>query len=285
MRSNLAAQAVVFAGPSIDTLTASRHLAAEFLPPVQRGDIDRLLARDQPPTAIGIIDGKFLQSLAVSPKEVLRAIDMDVKVFGASSMGALRAAECAAFGMVGVGKIYAEYASGRVDADDEVALVYDEERLTALSEPLINMRFAIAAGCDSGAFGRRAGDRFLRVAEELYFPHRTIAGVLALLDGQIPRREQVKLAEYFGSGTAPDTKRDDALTLLKQMREYLDLNVRWRQVGARTWSRIDDLTPSEIQQFLDEASGSPGSDVHGTMESILATIIVQLERPFQDMSK
>ena len=39
-----------------------------------------------------------------------------VRVYGAASMGALRAAELDAFGMVGIGKIYESYRVGRYDA-------------------------------------------------------------------------------------------------------------------------------------------------------------------------
>ena len=43
------------------------------------------------------------------------------QVFGAASMGALRAAELAPFGMIGVGAIFAAYRDGRLTGDDEVA--------------------------------------------------------------------------------------------------------------------------------------------------------------------
>jgi TfuA protein len=61
----------------IDRTTAAAALTAEFLPPVERGDIDRLLDRERPPEVIGIVDGKFLQALSVSPKEVLRAVECE----------------------------------------------------------------------------------------------------------------------------------------------------------------------------------------------------------------
>jgi len=213
-------RAVVFIGPSIDRETAAKELDVEFAPPVKRGDLGELLARTEPPSAIGIVDGRFLQSLCISPKEVLNAIDAGVKVFGSSSMGALRAAECWQYGMVGVGRIFEAYRSGQVDADDEVAVTYDEENLTALSEPLINMRFAIAAGRATDAFSSDTGDRFLRIAKELYFPQRTIKMVLRLLRKEVDPVEHVCISQFFAEA-APDTKRDDALQLLAQMREYL----------------------------------------------------------------
>lgn len=66
-------------------------------------------------------------------QRVLRAIDAGVALFCGSSMGALRAVDCAPYGMIGIGQIYAEYASVRVDSDDEVAVAYDEDTGRALS--------------------------------------------------------------------------------------------------------------------------------------------------------
>jgi hypothetical protein len=212
--------AVVFIGPSIDRADAAAELDAEFLPPVKRGDITELLARPDPPEAIGIVDGKFLQSMCISPKEVLAAVDAGVAVFGSSSMGALRAAECEPFGVVGVGKIFEEYATGRIDADDEVAVVYDEKALTALSEPMVNLRFAVAAGLAARAFSRATGELFLRIAKDLYFPQRKTRTVLMLLRRELDPAEYRRVSGYF-AGSAPDTKRDDALLLLARMRERL----------------------------------------------------------------
>src|SRR5688572_16513266 len=98
----MSSRAAVFVGPSLDRETAARELDAEFLPPVKRGDIRSLLLRNERPEAIGIVDGKFLQSLSISPKEILEAIDEGLRVFGSSSMGALRAAECNTYGMIGI---------------------------------------------------------------------------------------------------------------------------------------------------------------------------------------
>jgi TfuA protein len=213
--------AVVFLGPSLDRADAERELDAEYLPPVRRGDIDALLTRPRRPDTIGIVDGRFLHSMAISPKEVLRAIDAGISVYGSSSMGALRAVECAPYGMVGVGKVYDEYASGRVDADDEVAIAYDEETGRAMSEPLVNWRIALAAGVAAGAVPEPLARRFLALGEATYFPQRTRAGVLRLLAAEVGEPECVGLAAYLAD-PATDAKRTDALALLRRIREAAD---------------------------------------------------------------
>ncbi|GIH62569.1 TfuA-like protein [Microbispora siamensis] len=212
--------AVVFAGPSLRRESVPDRRDIEILPPIQRGDIDALLARDMPPTVIGIVDGRFMQSLSISPKEVLKAIDQGIHLLGSSSMGALRAVECAPYGMHGVGKIFEEYLSGRVDADDEVAMIYSEGDFLPISEPMINLRFAVKAGVSAGAFEEHTGEVFLRAAKALYFPERTVDRVLRLTAGEVTAKEHRRIGEFFAS-SAPDTKSEDAAALMARVVEFL----------------------------------------------------------------
>ena len=71
--------------------------------------------------AIGIIDGYFENIPSVWHKEILWAMSQGIHVFGSASMGALRAAELAPFGMEGVGAIFEAYRDGWLEDDDEVA--------------------------------------------------------------------------------------------------------------------------------------------------------------------
>jgi hypothetical protein len=100
----------VFLGPSLSVAEARGILDAHYLPPVTMGDVTRLVARR--PSAIGIIDGLFERVPAVWHKEILFALSQGIPVYGASSMGALRAAELEAFGMIGIGQIFAAYRDG-----------------------------------------------------------------------------------------------------------------------------------------------------------------------------
>jgi hypothetical protein len=205
-------RAVVFVGPSLHGASVGNRPGIEFRPPVKRGDLDALIADEPRPVAIGLVDGAFFHSMAISPKEVLRAIERGMSVFGSSSIGALRAVECAPFGMVGVGRVYQEFASGRLDADDEVAMVYEPESLRPLSEPLVNLRFAISDAVSSGVLTAALAERFLDVAQRLYFPQRSVPAVLALLP-EAGAEERAAIRRFF-TESAPDVKRDDALALL-----------------------------------------------------------------------
>jgi hypothetical protein len=120
-------KAVVFAGPTISRADAVAELDCTYLAPARQGDVFRAV-RDFRPLAIGLIDGVFLDLPAVWHRELLWALAQGVHVFGAASMGALRAAELRPFGMRGVGRIYSAYETGLwpgfdepFEDDDEVA--------------------------------------------------------------------------------------------------------------------------------------------------------------------
>ncbi|MEU1668019.1 TfuA-like protein [Streptomyces sparsogenes] len=211
---------VIFVGPSLPPEEAAAHLpGAEFLPPIERGDIDTLMAQDQPPRRIGIIDGKFLQSFSISPKEILRAMDRGVRVWGSSSMGALRAAELDVYGMTGVGTVYDRYASGAIEDDDEVAITFDSESLRPVCEPMVNIRVATEAALRRGVVGEEDAELFLTTAKSLYFPQRTSAAALHRLKGTMSEPARQRLADYLRSPEAPDAKREDAIALLAAMRQ------------------------------------------------------------------
>ena len=207
---------VVFAGPSLDADAARAILAVRYLPPIERGDIDRLLCEHPLPKAIGIVDGRFLQRLCISPKEVLRALDRGIAVYGASSMGALRAVELAPYGMVGVGQIYEMFRSGALQADDEVAMVFDPETYRPLSEPMVNIRVAVATAVAEGVISSATGEAIVASAKGLYFPQRNYAAALQVLGGRVNPGERERILAFLHT-RAPDAKRADALEMLRRM--------------------------------------------------------------------
>jgi hypothetical protein len=195
---------VIFLGPSLERAAARELLPdAEFRRPIRRGDLREFV--NDPPAAIGIVDGEFFQSLAVSPKEILPLLEAGVRVYGSSSMGALRAVELAHYGMTGVGRIYELFRSGRLCADDEVALVFHPETLRPLSEPLVNLRLALSAAHRAGLISLAELIGLTRRMKRLYFPERTRECLLA--------EAPLVLRAWWPS--APDAKAQDARQLLR----------------------------------------------------------------------
>jgi hypothetical protein len=121
---------VVFTGPTLPKAEAEARLGGTILPPARQGDIWRAV-RTHRPVAIGLIDGVFFHQPAIWHREILWALAEGVHVFGAASMGALRAAELAPFGMRGVGKVFEAFRDGfwpgfsePFEDDDEVAVIH-----------------------------------------------------------------------------------------------------------------------------------------------------------------
>jgi hypothetical protein len=197
---------VLYLGPTLGVATARAILDAEYLPPIKRGD----LARHGPETeCIGIVDGEFYQNLAVSPKEILPLLERGVRVYGASSMGALRAAELDSCGMIGVGSIFEAYRDGVIDADDEVAIAYDPATYRPTSAPLVNVRFALQKAVDQGLIETSRVDEIIQAVKGIYFPDRSYRLVTQLCP---------ELSTFFGD-SAPDQKAEDALLMLRTLAE------------------------------------------------------------------
>ena len=199
----------IYLGPSLDRAEAQSILQTNYLPPICRGDLARLPAETR---VVGIVDGEFFQNLAVSPKEVVALLDRGVQVFGAASMGALRAAETWRFGTVGVGEVFRMSRDGILDGDDEVALAYDRETYTHFSEPLVNIRWGLKMALAAKVIDEPEMNRLIQQMKACYFPDRSYRAVHRLCP---------PLVEFFQNCPPPDVKRDDARELLFAIRNWL----------------------------------------------------------------
>jgi hypothetical protein len=212
---------IVFTGPTLSPRAVAEVIDATCLPPVSQGDVYRALAHR--PAAIGIIDGYFERVPAVWHKEILWAMSEGVHVFGSASMGALRAAELVAFGMEGVGAIFEAYRDGVLEDDDEVALVHGrpEDDYRAGSEPMVNIRATLARARSEGILGEPARGLLEQTAKELFYAERSHARILELAAARgAPPAELEAFRRWLPEG-AVNQKRDDALAMLRVMREFL----------------------------------------------------------------
>lgn len=211
---------VVFLGPSLELGTARQLLEADYRPPAARGDI--LKAVQDGARIIGLIDGVFFQECAVAHREILYALERGVQVVGASSMGALRASELDRYGMEGVGRIYGQYKSGVLISDDEVALLFDPESLTPLSEPLVNIRYNLEVAVERGILSREAKAKLLEIAKALYYPERVYDQILAGAAGTVEHADLARLREFLATEKR-DVKREDAIAALKRIKAMMEL--------------------------------------------------------------
>lgn len=203
--------AVIFAGPTLPRDEGSALLDAEWRPPAAQGDVYR--AAREGFDAIGIIDGYFEVVPSVWHKEVLWAMSRGARVYGSASMGALRAAELANFGMVGVGEVYERFRDGTFEDDDEVAVVHApaEEGYRAISEAMVNIRATLRAAAEAGVIAESTRDALEHRAKALFYPDRHLATLA---------REEPTLRAWLTEGRV-DLKRLDARAMLTRMRDDL----------------------------------------------------------------
>lgn len=139
---------IVFAGPTLPREPGPDWRAlletCEVRPPARRGDILAALAHH--PRTIVLLDGYYFTVPSVTHKELLYALDAGVRVIGAASLGALRAAELEPFGMEGVGTVFDGYKTGALDGDDEVALLHASAKhgYRPITVALVEVRHALA---------------------------------------------------------------------------------------------------------------------------------------------
>lgn len=167
------AKLAVFVGPSLSRAEVKRLAPkALVLPPARQGDVWRVL--ESQPHAIALIDGVFESEPSVWHHELIAALDSQVAVFGASSMGALRAAELHHEGVVGVGEVFEAYLSGELTDDSEVALLHAtaEHGFRPLTVPLVNVRASLTAAVKAKVLSPAVARRLLPESAATHYTQR-----------------------------------------------------------------------------------------------------------------
>ena len=205
---------IIYLGPSLPLHEAELILpsgsAVIYCPPVKRGDLAFAIAAR--PHIIGIIDGLFFENASVGHREILGALRAGIRVIGASSMGALRAAELSSFGMEGVGEVYQRYQTGEIESDDEVALICDPVSNTALCEALVNIRITLERAESSGIITPDESSALFAEAQRRYYPDRIWTEVIR---GAGLPSDRVDMILSWVRTSRVDQKQDDARAALK----------------------------------------------------------------------
>lgn len=267
---------VVFTGPSLPAAEVARRLPCAVLPPVRQGDLWRAVRRWRP-VAVGLIDGAFLDAAAVWHREILWALAQGVHVFGAASMGALRAAELDGFGMRGIGLIYAAYRDGTwpgcdeaFEDDDEVAVIHAPAELGAapLSDAMVDIRATLLRAEAEGVIGGAAREALTAAMKRLYFAERSFARLEAEAAAALPGGGGAFRA-WLRTGRVA-CKRSDAEAMLDAMSALLrdgpaPFRAGFRMEPVLVWTRFvaaaddpggpDDETALVLEELrLDPAS-------------------------------
>lgn len=222
----------LFVGPSIHGADVALS-GLKIRPPARQGDI--FAAVEDGATAIGLVDGVFGFVPSVWHKEILYALENGVRVLGAASMGALRAAECAAFGMTPVGRIAERFLNGELTRDADVCLEHTPAELDymPLTEPLVDVEPTLTALCAAGAISDGECVDLWTHAEAVYFGDRTLDAMLEAL----PANRRGAVASDYARHRVRQ-KQIDALALVAALRALPDTRgppPDWTMIRSRPW--------------------------------------------------
>jgi hypothetical protein len=173
---------IVFTGISLSFAEARSIVPADVRPAVKRGDLDEL----RNDAVVAIIDGELHETYILPTEEIRRAVGRGLHVQGASSLGALRAAELHQSGMGGLGWVYEAFCTGLIAGMDEIAVCYDPYSHRPLTIPLVNVRFCL---------GRLVGNGSI-TAEEAATTMISLSGIR--VEQRDPRTVLLRLREVLG---------------------------------------------------------------------------------------
>lgn len=251
----------VFTGPTISADEAGRWLKAVYCPPASQGSIFQAACRH--PRVIAIIDGRFESVPSVWHKEILWAMSEGIHVFGAASMGALRAAELSAFGMVGIGKIFQDYASGLLEDDDEVAVAHSdgEHGYSSASVAMVNIRATLQSARKMNVISLQSRQVLERIAKAMFYTDRSYDALLAQSSGLIPAQQHKAFQSWLPHGQI-DQKREDAIAMLQAIDEFLQLNPSNKQVGfcfqnTAIWESVLRTRTAASERWQEQSSIQP----------------------------
>ena len=233
-------EAYIFLGPTLPVADAKAELDAVYLPQVSAGDMFRLWRRR--PQAVGIVDGYFEHVPAVWHKEIMWIMARGVHVFGSAGLGALRAAELDSFGMRGVGRVYQALKDGTLDRDDEVAVAWEEgpDGCRPLSDAMVSIRATLDAANGAQIITEATHELLATAGAGLFYRMRNWPALLETgkVVGADPA-ELTALRQWLPGGRV-DQQADDALAMLRQMRDFLagspdPLRVPWTMANTTRW--------------------------------------------------
>lgn len=208
----------MFVGPTGIGISAEVFRAAGVTvhAPAERGSFEPYLD-GCPPQTLVLVDGVFDQVLSVSHKEIMAALAVGHHIWGLSSMGAIRAAELATFGMCGFGSVYNRFMANPEMPDDEVALLHAPPPLSIpISEPLVHLIDALAYLRVCGMINEACELVVVQCLRSMWFGDRTIASTVQLIARYAGQDRADAVALALADFTPFRTKTHDLAAFLQE---------------------------------------------------------------------
>ncbi|WP_108880785.1 TfuA-like protein [Anderseniella sp. Alg231-50] len=243
---------VLFTGPTLASQLPTieqRGSAIDIRGPAAWGDVAQ--AVHDGATRIGIVDGYFEQTRSVWHKEIIFALSHGVKIAGAASLGALRAAECAPFGMIAIGTIANDYISGALVDDSDVALVHApaEVNYLALSEPRVNVIATLNAMAKENLLSTTEWKNAKAVADRMFYAELSLRAVFSNM--QIMNANRIERLIELAKVKYVDQKQVDALELVDWLQSDIDVPA----ATGKPWAFNQTTQWLEMREAMDSHDG------------------------------
>jgi hypothetical protein len=195
----------------------ARLPTAVVAPPIQRGDLPRDVREGV--GVVVIVDGRFHQSLAVSPTEVVDAMRAGLRVYGCSSMGALRAAELRRFGMCGHGRVFEHICSTPGFRDDFVGQAVHPTDFRPMSHAFVDLFFNLEAARADGTIDDEEFRNLCAGLASMHYTDRSEKAAQRMVEKNAPPHRQAALREVLTRvfDRERSQKRADAIATLEHV--------------------------------------------------------------------
>lgn len=240
----------VFVGPSAGTLAVSPNI--DRYSPASLGSIFQAVQLGY--QRIGLVDGLFGTVPSVWHKEILYAMACGVEVSGASSMGALRAAELHEAGMIGIGKIFRYYRAGMIMDDDEVCLTHGvlEVGFTPVSSPMINIRLTLSRLEKEKLISPKERLLIINHLKQRHFSERNVKDAVTQLAGVFSDARAKDLVRLYDDFFIDQKHLDYTLLIKHLMRaggSQGESNLDWSKIVTKKWSPQFEIALSDIPKL------------------------------------
>lgn len=229
----------VYLGPTLNLQTAKTYLPqAYYHPPIKCGDLIRLFRLK--PKRIVIIDGIYETIPAVWHKEIMLGLDNGIEIFGAASMGALRAAELAPFGMIGMGQVFQDFLDKRLNDDDEVAVLHQNKNYDyrPINDAMVNIRVTLELAYQEGVLSLATKDNLIGYCKRQFYPYRSLKKSIVAFEKSSPD-ECASLSRWLSTYGLVDIKKQDAELVLAHV-----------QTAMRSGSSLTSTPSMPVTKFI-----------------------------------
>ncbi|MGJ9423268.1 TfuA-like protein [Aeromicrobium sp. CF3.5] len=208
----------VFAGPSMAGSPELEHDDVCSHPPIAHGDLYRVHLA--PEDSVLIVDGVYQHTAPVRHKEILHFYAQGVSIYGAASLGALRACEHLGHGMTGLGTVFAWYRDGRLMSDADVALTHGDSEIAfrGFTHAIVSILHVTDQLVAQDRLDADTAARVVALARSVHFTVRSRGALLASVhDDELGAAVQLVIDELHPDRTG-DVKRMDAEQAVRDIR-------------------------------------------------------------------